>query len=109
MEQPIVIINYGMGNLNSIRNMLIRLNIPATITDDANTIRNAKKLILPGIGSFDAAVKNLRIRNLWDDIDSAVTQNKIPILGICLGMQLMTRKSEEGQLLGFGWIDATTR
>lgn len=109
MKNPIVIINYGMGNLNSVHNILLHLNIPAIISDDRKVIRDATKLILPGVGSFDTAVQNLKSRNLWDSIDDAVGENKTPILGICLGMQLMTKMSEEGQLPGFGWIDADTK
>ncbi|SRR5579883_326057 len=109
MENRITIIDYGMGNLNSISNMLARLNIPSIITDQPDLICKATKLILPGIGAFDTAVKNIKERNLWDNIHSAVIDKKIPILGICLGMQLMTKSSEEGKQLGFGWINSDTK
>ncbi len=109
MENPIVIINYGLGNLHSISNMLTRLNIPTMITNDPQIILNAKKLILPGVGAFDTAVQNLKTSNLWDSINDAVTKHETPILGICLGMQLMTKNSEEGQQSGFGWVDASTK
>jgi len=109
MSDIITIIDYGMGNLNSISNMLKYLNISSIITDQPEKIRHAKKLILPGIGAFDSAVNNLKERHLWDCVNQMVSDHQIPILGICLGMQLMTKSSEEGQQLGFGWVNAETK
>ena len=105
----IVIVDYGLGNLGSILNMLKFLNIEATISDNSSVISNAKKLILPGVGSFDNGIKNLKTSGLYDVLMQQVLVQKIPILGICLGMQLMTMNSEEGIENGFGWIDAETK
>lgn len=102
----ITIVDYGMGNLASIRNMLARLSIRAEITREPGVIAAADKLILPGVGAFDAAMTNIVERGLKDVLDQKVVEDRVPILGICLGMQLMSRGSEEGKRPGFGWIAA---
>jgi glutamine amidotransferase len=102
----ITIVDYGMGNLASIRNMLTKLGLRAEITHDPAAIAAAGKLILPGVGAFGAAMANIADRELKDVLDRKVLGEKVPILGICLGMQLMSRGSEEGGLPGFGWIAA---
>ncbi|MCX6327519.1 MAG: imidazole glycerol phosphate synthase subunit HisH [Bacteroidia bacterium] len=102
----ILIINYGMGNLNSVKRKLARIGIDALISNMPSDISNADKLILPGVGHFQKAVENLKGLKLWDVLNEAVLINKIPILGICLGMQLMAKHSEEGDIDGFGWFDA---
>jgi glutamine amidotransferase len=104
----IAIIDYGLGNLGSILNMLNKLGIEAVVTSDHAVIQNASKLILPGVGAFDNGMSNLRERGLIDLLNKKVLEEKAPILGICLGMQLLTRKSEEGDLPGLDWIDAET-
>lgn len=104
----ITIIDYGMGNLGSIQNMLRRLGVDAEITSDIELIRKAKKLILPGVGAFDKAMMNLENRDLISVLNEQVLKKRIPLLGICLGMQLLTKGSEEGELNGLGWIDAET-
>ena len=104
----ITIVDYGMGNLASIRNMLARIGQPAQTTDDVALIAEATKLILPGVGSFDAAVANIEGRGLRPVLDKKVLVERVPILGICLGMQLMTRSSEEGTASGLGWLPADT-
>jgi glutamine amidotransferase len=104
----ITIIDYKMGNLKSILNMLSVLNIPASISSNLNEIRNAEKLILPGVGSFDQGIINLKDLGIKDVLDEIILDHKKPILGICLGMQLFSRNSEEGTLPGLGWIDAET-
>jgi imidazole glycerol-phosphate synthase subunit HisH len=102
----IAIINYGMGNLGSVKRKLDRIDAPSVITDDAEEIRKADKLILPGVGHFASAVQELKYRDLWDVLNEEVLVSKKPILGICLGMQLMARHSEEGNSEGLGWFDA---
>lgn len=104
----IVIIDYGMGNLGSILNMLKKLGIEAKISSNIEDINKAKKLILPGVGSFDNGINTLRERGLEHVLNNAVIINKVPILGICLGMQLFTKRSDEGKEKGLGWFDAET-
>jgi glutamine amidotransferase len=104
----IAIVDYGMGNLGSIVNMLKKVGADATLTSDPTMIEKADKLILPGVGAFDNGMRNLTERNLVSRLTTRVLQKKIPILGLCLGMQLFTRRSEEGQLPGLGWLDADT-
>jgi glutamine amidotransferase len=103
------IIDYGLGNLGSIANMLKRLSVPNRITSSPDDIRNATKLILPGVGAFDAGMENLHRSGLVPVIEEQIATRHIPVLGICLGMQLMTKGSEEGKLPGLGWIDAWTK
>jgi imidazole glycerol-phosphate synthase subunit HisH len=104
----IAIINYGLGNLTSIQNMCRRIGIEATITNDRDTIVNAAKLILPGVGHFKRGMENLHQSGLKTLLDDLVLVKKRPILGICLGAQLMTKHSEEGDIDGLGWVDAST-
>lgn len=104
----IAIVNYGMGNLGSIKNMLDRIRVPSVITSDPKEIAGASKLILPGVGSFDHGMKKLHEFGLRDVLDQKVLGEKIPVLGVCLGMQLISQSSEEGVQPGLGWIDAKT-
>jgi glutamine amidotransferase len=104
----IVIIDYGMGNLGSILNMLKKIGAPASVSADAREIANADKLILPGVGAFDTGMKRLNELNLIDLLNDKVRVRKTPTLGVCLGMQLLMQKSEEGLLPGLGWIDGET-
>lgn len=99
----IAILNYGLGNLGSIKNMLKVIGEKSVITDDPETIHKADKMILPGVGAFDAGMTNLEAKGLDKIIKEETAEGK-PILGICLGMQLLGRKSEEGQKLGLGLI-----
>ncbi len=104
----IVIIDYGMGNLGSIANMLKKVGVKAIISSDVAAIEKADKLILPGVGAFDNGMRNLRKLNLIPILNDKVIRDKTPILGPCLGMQLFTQKSEEGTLPGLGWLKAET-
>lgn len=100
----LVIVNSGVGNVRSVANMLRRLGVAADISDDAAIIASADAVILPGVGSFDAAMRRFRSSDIIDVLNEKVTEGKAPILGICLGMQLMGSRSEEGEVPGFGWI-----
>jgi len=95
-----------MGNLNSVKRKLSRLGNNAILTSSTSDIANADKIILPGVGHFQKAMQNLRSLGLLEALNEAVLVNQKPILGICLGMQLMAKHSEEGGVDGFGWFDA---
>lgn len=105
----ISIINYGLGNLGSIRNMFKKIGYESKIIENPDELVNATKIILPGVGSFDTGMKNLREEGWIDKLSARVLTDKVPTLGICLGMQLMGKHSEEGKLDGLGWIDAETK
>ena len=105
----IVIVNYGMGNLGSIKNMLKKTGHSSVITNNKNTIEQATKIILPGVGNFKHAMQNLIDLDIIDILNKKVLIDKTPILGICLGMQLMTSYSEEGNVVGLNWIHAKTK
>ena len=100
----LTIVDYGVGNLASIRNMLKKVGVNALISSDEKAIRDADKLILPGVGAFDTCAAKLQQSGLTDTINKKVLEEKIPLLGVCVGMQLLTEGSEEGELPGLGWI-----
>jgi imidazole glycerol-phosphate synthase subunit HisH len=104
----ITIIDYKIGNLGSIKNMLKRIGVESLITSNIEDIENAEKLILPGVGHFDYGMKNLHQSGLVEILSQRVLQNKVPILGICLGVQLLTESSDEGIEKGLGWIKGKT-
>jgi glutamine amidotransferase len=105
----IVIVDYGMGNLGSIANMLKKVGAKdVKISCNASDIEQADKLILPGVGAFDSGMQRLRETGLIGLLSEKVLNARTPTLGVCLGMQLMTKISEEGELPGLGWIDAET-
>jgi glutamine amidotransferase len=104
----ITIVDYGLGNLASIQNMLSRIGHKSLITPDPERVRRAEKLILPGVGAFDQGMRFLRERGLQEALDEAVLRQGRPVLGICLGVQLLGRFSEEGDAAGLGWIAADT-
>lgn len=100
----IAVIDYGMGNIGSILNMFHKIGEDAVVTADYEEILRADKLVLPGVGSFDNGMKNLNSSGLSEVIRCMVLEKKKPILGICLGMQLLGKSSEEGSLSGLGLI-----
>lgn len=105
----ITIVGYGMGNLGSMLNMFKRIGVPAAVETTPEKIRAANKLVLPGVGAFDAAMTILHPQSeLRAVLDYKAGVERVPVLGVCLGMQLLTRSSEEGQLPGLGWIPAST-
>lgn len=104
----VTIVDYGMGNLGSIFNMFKKIGVPSKITSDKNEIEKAEKILLPGVGSFDAAMNKINELDFKELLNYKALEEKIPVLGICLGMQLLTNSSEEGVLPGLGWIPAET-
>ena len=104
----ITIVDYGIGNLGSIKNMFNRIGVPAIIAGDLHIIGKAEKLVLPGVGDFDNAIQRINNSGLREILDRKVLRDRNPTLGICLGMQLLTQSSEEGTLPGLGWIKAVT-
>jgi len=100
----ITIIDYGAGNIKSIQNMLKKIGVASIISNKAEEISVAEKLILPGVGHFDHGMKNLRSSGLIEVINQKAKEEKCPILGICLGAQLMGDQSEEGVEKGLAWI-----
>ena len=106
MTGQVVIIDYGMGNIHSIQKKLARLKINCLVSSNHQDITAADKIILPGVGHFGQAMLKLHQLDLIQVLNEQVLHKKKPILGICLGMQLMALKSEEGNVNGLGWIDA---
>ncbi|CAB1063928.1 Imidazole glycerol phosphate synthase amidotransferase subunit HisH [Olavius sp. associated proteobacterium Delta 1] len=104
----ICIVNYGMGNLGAIQNMLRKIGAESVVSSNGDDIEKADMIILPGVGAFDNGMKNLERLNLLDILNAKVIIKKTPVLGICLGAQLITKRSEEGSLPGLGWLDAET-
>lgn len=102
----IAIVDYKMGNLRSVEKTCKSLGVEVLITSDPDKIASATKLILPGVGHFGEAMKQLHQLNLYTALNEAVLERKVPIMGICLGMQLMAKSSEEGNSEGLGWFDA---
>jgi glutamine amidotransferase len=105
----IVIVDYKTGNIASVKNAIDKIGFTSTVSSDPNVIGNATKLILPGVGSFGNGVKMIQSLGLWDVLNKKVIDDKTPILGICLGAQIMTNSSEEDMMhKGFGWVNAET-
>jgi glutamine amidotransferase len=104
----LVIVDLGIGNLGSVANMLKKVGAPAEISRDPAVIASADKLILPGVGAFDPAMQRLNESGLRPVLERRVIGEGVPLLGICLGMQLLTAGSEEGTMPGLGWVRART-
>ena len=107
--ENIIIIDYGVGNLRSVKKAFKRAGCEVKISANENDIIQADKLVLPGVGHFYEGMKKLKEANLISILNEQVVNKKKPILGICLGMQLMTKFSEEGNIQGLGWINAKTK
>lgn len=105
----ITVVDYGINNLGSIINMLKRIGVSVNVVKDPKALKKATKILLPGIGAFDAGMQALISSGMKCALEEKVLIEKRPILGICLGMHFLTRGSEEGTLPGFGWIRASTR
>lgn len=106
MSAEIAIINYGMGNLHSVYKKLKQVGANPQLVTTKNEILAADKIVLPGVGHFEKAIENLKQLGIYDALNEAVLVKKTPILGICLGMQLMGTESEEGNAKGFGWVES---
>ena len=108
-KRMIAIVDHGMGNLGSVQNMLRKLGAPSVRTTDPEEIRASDKIVLAGIGAFDGAMERLDELGLVCVLNEQVLERRVPVLGVCLGMQLMAHSSGEGRRAGFGWLDATVR
>jgi imidazole glycerol-phosphate synthase subunit HisH len=105
----ITLVNYGLGNIHAFANIFHRLNIPVAVANTSDELAKAKKIILPGVGAFDWAMAKLNGSGMRDCLDEMVLGKKHPILGVCVGMQMMAKRSDEGELPGLGWIDAEVK
>ncbi len=103
------IIDYGLGNVRAFVNVYKNLNIPAKIVGQAKDLENADKVILPGVGAFDQAMQMLRKSGMLPFLSEIVIDRHVPVLGVCVGMQILAGSSEEGDLAGLGWIDAEVK
>ena len=109
MKKTVIIVDYGMGNLHSVKKKLDRLKTTSAITSNPRDIIKADKIILVGVGHFAKAMKNIQELDLLDALSEVAIIKKKPVLGICLGMQLMAKDSEEGNTEGLGWLNAKVR
>lgn len=101
----LVIVDYGLGNVGSIRNMFTRCGADAVVSGEADVVRQADKLVLPGVGSFDTGMQALEASGLLPALEQRALEDRVPLLGICLGMQMLGRHSAEGSRPGLGWLD----
>ncbi|MFN9451324.1 MAG: imidazole glycerol phosphate synthase subunit HisH [Rubrivivax sp.] len=108
-SRKVSIVDYGVGNVGALINMFDYLGADAYAVTDAQGILDSERLVLPGIGAFDKAMSNLADRYLLEPLNKAVKEMHIPVLGVCLGMQLLARSSEEGERPGLGWIAADVK
>ena len=105
----ITIVDYGLGNVRAFVNVYKRLNIAVRTAANADELRGSEKVILPGVGSFDHAMELLERSGMRDTLDDMALNRRVPILGICVGMQMLARSSDEGRLPGLGWIAGSVR
>lgn len=102
----VTLVNYGLGNIQAFAHIYQRLNIPVSVATTVEQLAQAEKIVLPGVGAFDWAMTRLNNSGLRDTLDELVIRKRVPVLGVCVGMQMMAHRSEEGELPGLGWIDA---
>ncbi len=100
----ITLVDYGLGNIQAFSTAYKKMNIPSRIAKNASDLETAERVILPGVGSFDYAMKRLNESGMRDVLFELVLKKKVPVLGICVGMQMLADSSEEGVLPGLGWI-----
>ena len=105
----IAIVDYGLGNVKAFENVYKKLGIPTKIAKQADDLKSATKIILPGVGAFDHAMQRLEKSGMRESLDEMVLHGRLPVLGICVGMQMLALSSEEGRLAGLGWIDAEVK
>ena len=105
----ITIVDYGLGNIRAFLNVYKRLNIEARTATSADELRDASKVLLPGVGAFDHAMELLTRSGMRETLDDLVLRRRVPILGVCVGMQILARDSDEGQLAGLNWIPGRVR
>ncbi|HEY7475072.1 MAG TPA: imidazole glycerol phosphate synthase subunit HisH [Vicinamibacterales bacterium] len=105
----ITIVDYGLGNIRAFLNVYRRLNVEVKTATTAEDLRDASKVILPGVGAFDHAMERLAASGMRETLDDLALRRRVPILGVCVGMQILGRGSDEGQLPGLGWIDARVK
>lgn len=105
----IALVDYGLGNIQAFANIYKRLGVECAIAKDAESLLKASRLVLPGVGAFDWAMQRLEVSGMRPALDDLVLNRQVPVLGICVGMQMMANRSEEGQLAGLGWIQGEVK
>ena len=105
----ITIIDYGLGNIQAFLNIYRKLHIPVKVAKNVSDLQGSSKLILPGVGHFDYAMQRFNDSGMREKVESLVLQNNVPVLGVCVGMQIMANASEEGVESGLGWISGTVK
>lgn len=105
----ITVVNYGSGNISAITNIYKRLNIPCSVASEAKHLESATHLVLPGVGAFDTTMQQLDASGMRPTLERKVLEDHVPVIGVCVGMQIMARSSEEGKRPGLGWLKASVK